>query len=627
MIRASDGSPSSGLSSARWGARRRSHLTGFRLAGIALVLGLLVAACSSNSATSGPPKGGTPISGGTVTFAEEPGAAPVYIFPMYSLEFYSNNNTALLENLLYPPLYWFGQGNTLNINPSLSLADPPVYSDNDRTVTITLKSGIKWSDGQTLTSRDVEFWINLLRANKADYGPYVPGTFPDNLASADYPNAQTIVLHLTSSYNPQWFTYTALSEITPIPQHAWDRTSLSGPIGNYDLTTSGAHAVYNLLNKQSLNTSAYASSPLWKVVDGAWRLLSNTPTGRFTFVPNTTYFGPKARISKLVELPFTSSTAENNALLTGSVDYGYVSATDTPEIPRLQHSGMYVSPWPIWGVNYLYVNYTNPTSAPFMKQQYVRIAMQELIDQPLLVKSIYNGYAYPTYGPVPDKPVTSFASSSELNPTYAYNPTNAVALLRSHGWDVVPNGTTTCTDPTKCGAGITQGMPLAITAIQPTGFPEIDDMMAAIQSSMTAAGIKMSLVGLTNNGIGAILAPCKAGSPCKWGLIDYEVGYYFAPGPYPDGGAPFGTGAALYEGSAPYSTPLDSLIAKVRTVPGSQATSALYTYEKYVEQENPNLWIPMIYNQISIIKDTLQGTLPQNPVAGNMTPQLWYFTK
>lgn len=592
---------------------------------LAATIGLLLAACGGSTPSSSN-TGGKPITGGTVTFAEEPGSAPVYIFPLYSLEYYSNNNTALLENLLFPPLYWFGKGNTLNINPAISMASAPVYSNNDQTVTIHLKSGMTWSDGAPITSRDVEFWINLLKANKANYGPYVPGTFPDDLKSADYPNADTVVLHLTSSFNPQWFTYTALSEITPIPQHAWDKTSMSGSVGNYDTTTRGAVAVYNFLNAQSKNTGTYSSSPLWKVVSGPFKLQQNTPTGKFTFVPNGKYFGPKARIAKLVELPYTSSAAENDAVLTNSVDYGYVSATDTPEISRLEHEGYQVAPWPIWGVNYLYVNYTNPATAPFMKQQYVRVAMQELINQPLLIRSIYHGYAYPTYGPVPDKPFTSFASPSEKNPTYPYDPSAAVASLRSHGWNVVPNGTTTCSDPSKCGPGITKGMPLSLTAIQPTGFPEIDDMMQAIQSSMSAAGIKWTLVGLTNNGIGATLAPCKAGTPCKWTLIDYEVGYYFAPGPYPDGGAPFGSGAALYEGSAPYSSTLDNLIQRVRTVPGSEATTALYQYEKYVEQTNPNLWIPMIYNQLSVIKDNLHGTVPQNPVAGNMTPQLWYLT-
>ncbi len=607
--------------SARHAARRGAVL------GLAATVWLLLGPSTGATPTSaGSAKAANATKGGTVTFAEEPGSAPVYIFPLYPLADYSTNNTAFLQNLLYEPLYWFGKGDTLDINPTLSMASAPVYSDNDRTVTIHLKTGMEWSTGAPITSRDVEFWINMLEANKANYGPYVPGTFPTDLKSADYPNAQTVVLHLTASYNPEWFTGTALAEITPMPQQAWDKTSMSGKVGNDDTTTKGAEAVYKFLNSQSNTTAGYSSSPLWKVVDGPFRLVSNSSSGEFTFAPNSKYFGPKPHIAKLVELPYTSYAAENDALLTGGVDYGFISNTSIPEISRLKGEGYEIEPWPIWGVNYLYVNYTDPSAAPFMKQQYVRVAMQELINQPQLIDTIYGGYAYPTYGPVPTEPFTSYASPTEKKATYPYDPSKAIALLKSHGWKVVPTGQTTCADPSKCGPGITKGMPLSLIAIEPTGFPEIDKMMQAIQSSMSTAGIKWTLRGLTNNGIGAILAPCKAGSPCKWSLIDYETAYYWDPGTFPDGGPAFGTGIALYEGNAPYSATLDKLIQAIRTAPASQATSLLYKYEKYVEQVNPNLWIPNIYYEISVIKKNLHGALPQNPVAGDMTPQLWYLS-
>jgi len=41
---------------------------------------------------------------------------------------------------------------TPNLNPSLSLAENPVYSDGNTTVTIDLKP-YKWSNGETVTAR------------------------------------------------------------------------------------------------------------------------------------------------------------------------------------------------------------------------------------------------------------------------------------------------------------------------------------------------------------------------------------------------------------------------------------------------------------------------------------------
>jgi peptide/nickel transport system substrate-binding protein len=610
--------------SSRWLAARSGRLFRTRrgprfLVVLAAAFCLVLAACSgSNSPASN--AGGKVVSGATVTFGIQPGSPPTYIFPLAGTAYTAQNQQAELEYLLYPPLYWFGQGNSLDINKSLSLADPPVYSDNDRTVTITLKSGIKWSDGQAFTSRDVEFWINLLRANRAAYGLYQPGAFPDNVTSADYPNASTVVLHLNASYNPAYFTGTGLSELIPIPQHAWDKTSASGAVGNNDTTTAGAQAVYKFLNAQSLNTTSYTSNPLWKVIDGPFRLVSNTASGNFTFEPNPAYFGPKSKIGKLVELSFTSAEAENNALLTGSIDYGYVSPTETPELPRLKQLGYQVAPWPFFGVDYIYVNYNNPAT-PFLKQLYVRVAMQELINEPLLIKSVFNGYAYPDYGPVPTKPYTSFVSPSELHPAYPYDPAKAIATLRSHGWNVVPNGATTCADPAKCGAGITKGMPLTLSVIQPTGFPSFDNMDQAIQSSMSQAGIKWNLDSMEVNSIGSILfSPCKAGSPCKWSLVEDEVAFWWLS-PYPDGGVAFGGGQL--GGPAPYTSAMDALIGKATT---SSTNQAFYNYENYAEQELPVLWIPMAYAQISVIKNSLHGALPQNVVGQDMTPQTWYLT-
>ena len=40
----------------------------------------------------------------------------------------------------------------------MSLANDPTWSNGNKTVTFTLKSNYKWSDGQPITSKDVLFW-------------------------------------------------------------------------------------------------------------------------------------------------------------------------------------------------------------------------------------------------------------------------------------------------------------------------------------------------------------------------------------------------------------------------------------------------------------------------------------
>ena len=82
-------------------------------------------ACSSSTSSSSSPATGTPVSGGTATFAELPSNTPNYIFPFTSSAYISVSNTDLFQYLLYRPLYWFGTGVQPTMNTTVSLANPP----------------------------------------------------------------------------------------------------------------------------------------------------------------------------------------------------------------------------------------------------------------------------------------------------------------------------------------------------------------------------------------------------------------------------------------------------------------------------------------------------------------------
>ena len=173
-----------------------------------------------------------------------------------------------------------------------------------------------------MTSRDLVFWMNLLKADPAtEWCGYVPGLFPDNVTSYSAPNPQTFVMHLRRGYNPEWFIYNELSQLTPLPC-AWDRTSLSQPAPTSDnshlpdATRAGAAAVYKFLDAQSRNLGSWASSPLRGVVDGPFKLRSFTADGEVTLVPNPDYSANSAKpsISQFVELPFTTETSIYNEI-------------------------------------------------------------------------------------------------------------------------------------------------------------------------------------------------------------------------------------------------------------------------------------------------------------------------
>src|SRR6202050_2315271 len=183
-------------------------------------LALALTACSGGSSSSSGGSASKPQQGGVATFALPPGLYPNSIFPLASPADVANASYISIENfqyLLWRPLYWFGDNGQPGFNAALSLANTPVYSNGGKTVTITLKHNIRWSDGKPLTNRDVELWMNMLIANRTDYFNYSPGYIPDNLVSESYPASTPYTFSLTfkQAYSHTWLLSTPLRAPSP----------------------------------------------------------------------------------------------------------------------------------------------------------------------------------------------------------------------------------------------------------------------------------------------------------------------------------------------------------------------------------------------------------------------------
>lgn len=624
-------------------ARYPHHRTALAALVLTAAAALGLAACAGGSAP-GASAGGAPVSGGTAYFAEQPLAPPTYIFPLVSGENFTTANTSDLQTLLYLPLYWYGDKGKASIDYPLSIGNPPVYSDSDRVVTITLKH-YAWSDGEIVSARDVGFWINMLKANKVDWANYVPGGFPDNVVSWSALGRTTIRLRLNASYNPSWFTYNELSQITPLPI-AWDRTSLSAAVPSLDernlpdTTSTGAKAVYSFLNGQATKTTGYASSPLWSVVDGPWRLASLTSDGMATFVPNRRYSGPdRPHLAKFVELPFTSAEAEFSVLKAGpssggpgssgqQISVGYVPDNDLPQQPSLKAQGYrLVADYP-FGFDYFEPNFNNPKVGPILRQLYFRQAFQHLVDQTGWIHAYYNGLGVPTYSPVPASPANPYSDAkASVNP-YPFSVPAAKVLLSAHGWKIVPGGVTTCARPgtaaDECGAGVKAGQPLQFTLMYPSGLPYTDASMADLQSVARQVGVEISLDQVTQATIAATIEPCSSSSPaCSWEIGQYGTAWLFEPDHYPTGDEIFQTGALGNVNN--YSDPaIDKLITATTTTSASGAQAALNAYADQARLQLPDFWQPSPGTLITV-QSNLRGFSPN--AYGFIDPEEWYFTK
>jgi peptide/nickel transport system substrate-binding protein len=598
--------------------------TGIRAIAVASIAAFAMAACGGGS--SGP----TRLSGGKASFAEGPNAKPNYIFPLTSGAYFSVTNLSQFQFLIYRPLYWFGSNGTVKLNSDLSLAKDPVYSDGGKTVTMKLK-GWKWSDGQPITSRDIEFWQNLVTFNKDHWAAYSPGEYPDNVTSTDYPDANTAVFHMDKAYGTYFFTYNELSQVSPLPQHLWDKTSDSGTIGDFDRDAKGAAAVYKYLDGQAKSIGTYDTNPLWQIASGPWKLKHMGTDGNVVLVPNAGYSGPvKPTLTEFDLLPFTTDTAEFDVVHSGGVDYGYIPTQSVgntngfqdPNPPGAKPLTNYVfKPWIGWQFVYFQENFANADHGAIYKQLYFRQAMQHLIDQDGWIKNILKGYAYPTYGPVPIYPANNFADAKEKTNLYPFDASAASKLLSDNGWTVNAGGVSVCTKAGsgsgQCGDGVANGAKASFKLEYASGSVAVKQEMEALKSDFSKAGIDIQL---SEAPFDTVISDAFGGSTSA-DMDNWGGGWIYAPDYYPTGDEILSTGAGSNGGS--YSDATNDANTAATTT--SNDVQALYKYEDYLQQQLPVIFIPTADSQLSMVKKTLHGWDPQDPLL-QIYPENWYFT-
>ena len=513
---------------------------------------------------------------------------------------------------MWRPLYWYGNGVSPTLVPSMSLADTPVYSNGDKTVTIRMKTNYRWSDGQPLTSKDALFYIDMVKAGVAEsgsnWGYYTPHIgIPDQVVSASTPNATTLVINLNKPVNPRWFTADELYYVQPIPAHAWAKDSPNGPILNFT-NPANAKKIYDFLAKESGSTGTYASNPLWQVVDGPYRLTAfNNTTGGYTWVPNPSYGGPhSAKVPSVQAVPYTSDTAEFNAVLSHSIDIGYMPLTDVPQLSAVKAAGYHVFGYPGWGFAYANYNFADKTGDfnNIINQLYVRQALAHLENEAGYIKAFFHGAGGLAYGPIPSVPTSPYTPADALKNPYPYSISTAASLLKSHGWNVVPGGTSTCakpgTGPGECGAGIPAGTKLAFNVLYANDPVIFGEQLTAWASDAKKVGINITLDSGTFNHV--ITVADDPGSPKtinQWAVSVYG-GYTDAY--YPTTMGIFSSGGSFNGGF--YSNPqADKLINASVT---SDNAEAVKTEASYLTEEQPSLFQPN-YDFISVWKDNVSG--------------------
>ena len=593
------------------------------------VAAVAIAACGSSTPAAGAAAAkGTPIKGGVASYALPVDDDFTWILPLENQANYESYDSNV-ESGMWNPLYFAGAPGKTGINYPRSIGRKPVFSDGNRTVTVTLNRGWRWSDGLPVTTADVRFFFELEAAavKAGKYAPYVAGEMPADIVNVSYPGPYKFVLHLKRPYSAQWFTDNQLTWIYPLPVQAWDKTCLTCSVTNVAATPAGAAKVFAFLYHQSQSLSTYGTSKLWKVVDGPWVIKSYNPTTYHTVMAaNRSFSGPvKPHLAGYQIYSFSSDTAEVDAVRAGVVDFGYLPFSDANQVSHFKSLGYSVTAWPYFYNEMFEFGYTGPWKN-LVGQLYVRQALQHLVNQALYIKQTDHGYGIPDYGVAPDYPGSNLVAPALRSNPYPYSPSAAKALLLSHGWVRGANGVDVCVRPgsaaNECGPGVPKNKQLSIPLMYDTGSPSFLAQVEAFDTAAARVGISLPLDPQSQTTMFSIAGVCPPG-PCKWGIAGYN-GYMWDFGQYqglPSGGQQFGKGN--YWGGG-YNNPVaDRLIAATHA---SSSLSALYAAETYLAKNVASLAWPLADFQINLVSSHLGGWYPLSPYASYDVSN-WYLTK
>ncbi|TCC24695.1 ABC transporter substrate-binding protein [Kribbella speibonae] len=576
------------------------------------------------------------VEGGTVTWACNPGFPPAAIFPFTPRERIGIRNLYEFQVLMFRPLYWLGCEGRPEVNPDLSLAYPPEWSEDGLSVTVTLKPW-QWSNGEPICADNVMFWVNMMAVKGDRLGYYVPGYFPDNLSSYEKVAEDKVRFTFDEVYSKTWVEMNQLSLITPMPK-AWDRTA-SGPArASYDV--ADIPAVYDYLVAQNGEWTVeanhfrggWAESPVWSVVNGPWRLKSYTVDGVVTFVPNDKYSGPnKPHLDEFRQVQNDTDELMYERLLAGpdapdGIQIGYLpfgmGLTDDGEDP-LADSYRLV-PQDVFVVRYMPFNFDNDsTAARIYKHTYVRQALQMCLDQDRAIREIYHGNAYRMDGPVPPSPANPHVSPKQRKDPMPFDVDAARELLEAHGWD-------TSTLPARCvqpgdvagcsGDGVDIGDEMSFTIRYVEGKAALTRLLEMYREDAAKAGIELKLEPVYGSVMVAEDHSPDVPSKRLWEINTWNGGWSFYG--HLTGEMLFRTGGGSNFGD--YSDPkADELID--RTV-HSDDPEAMYAYQDYIAAQVPTIWSPGFPNRMFEVAKNLQGIEPINPY-GLINPEDWYYVE
>ncbi|MBB2912985.1 peptide/nickel transport system substrate-binding protein [Streptosporangium becharense] len=431
-----------------------------RLATLSAVFGLLTAACSA-------PTTGTPAPGDAFVI----GLSSEFDTLNPVMGYSPDGGSLIYEGLM-------SREPDLSMKPALA-ATAPVTSADGKTVTFTLREGVKFHDGRPVTAADVEYTYEAL-LEEANNSP-IRGDYTA-IEEVAAPDAKTVVFTLKHPY-------------APLVQ----RTTLGVVPKGSPLTGDPPPGA------------------------GPYRFVSRTPGDKIVLEGNRGYWAGAPAITRLV-LAF----AEDDNVRAARMSAGEFDATILPPKAAARFDGQPdITVHRVPSADYRGIMF--PLKQPVTGDRTIRRALSLAIDRGAMVDTILAGAGRPAFGPV--SPDTAWHNPEVTGPA-AGDPEAARKLLQDAGWKAGDDG-----------IRVKDGRRAEFSLMYPAGDTLRKELALAVASDARKVGVDVRLAGLDWDAIEPRMSEDALimgwGSPYDPDYVNYELFHsayagkgFFNPGGY-----------------------------------------------------------------------------------------------
>jgi len=412
-----------------------------KLAAVAVAAALLVSACGGGSGKKSPSAKSGPS--GTLTISNASGG-------LWTCGFNPFNTSVnlLVTGEVYEPLVFVNALQNQKTTPWL--ATGWAWSNANKTLTLTIRDGVKWSDGQPMSAADVLFTFNELKKF-----PALDLNSIWAVLGGVSQNGNRIVLNFKTAAVPYFYYVAGVLPI--IPQHIW--APVKDPV--------------QFKNDKPVGTGAF--------------VMSSCNPQNFTLTANPAYWQKGLpKIAKVQYPAFTDNGPANIYLATGQAQCGsqYIPNIDTFFTKRSKDHHTW-SP-PVTQVT-LYPNLKTPP----LNDPVVRQALSYAVDRQKASAVGEDGQEPPAsqLGVVSPTFASWIDPTAKAADTYSYNPGKVSQLLEGAGYKKGSDGI--YVSPA--------GKKLSFTVINQGGYSDWVATLQVVAQGMKAAGIQLNVNNLSSD--------------------------------------------------------------------------------------------------------------------------------